>query len=359
MTIKVSKPAINIREELADLKQDTGLKGQELMRANTAEEVRTAISAGRKNMIINGGFDVAQRGTTGTCSTDNYGQYLSVDRWSLYYNGSTVAQTEVNIPDGTNSLVKAAKVTVSSTTDERPWFSQRIEHGSKLLNNKTVSLSFWGRGNTTLDAKFRFRFQDNATAAANVVNGWSVTDDGYEFTLTSEWIKYEWTGVLVDTSVNNTRVLDLVADAPSATWSSGDWMEITQVQLEVGSVATEFEHRSYGEELLLCQRYYQYGSTSSTYCGFSNGSSQVYFTVPLTTPLRASPTLTRSGSGTRTWTACKHNGNNNSTADPSVVTYVAGAFDIACRQTGHSGLSDMYATNLYASTYYIIFDAEL
>ncbi len=257
MTVRITKPELNIREKLAELDKPSGIAGEAMLRAETPQEQFNLINAGRRNMIINGGMDVAQRGTTGTCSSDAYGQYKSVDRWSLYYNGSTVAQTEVNIPDGTNSLVKAAKVTVSSTTDERPWFSQRIEHGSKLLNNKTVSLSFWGRGNTTLDTKFRFRFQDNATAGGNLVNGWGVTDDGYEFTLTSEWIKYEWTGVLVDTSVNNTRVLDLVADAPSATWSSGDWMEITQVQLEVGSIATPFEHRSYGEELALCQRYYQ------------------------------------------------------------------------------------------------------
>jgi hypothetical protein len=297
MAITASKPAINIREKLAELDQPQGIKGTEVLRADTADEARNAIGArGRKNLIINGGFDVAQRGTTGTCSTDNYGQYLSVDRWSLYYNGSTVAQTEVNIPDGTNSLVKAAKVTVNNTTDERPWFSQRIEHGSKLLNNKTVSLSFWGRGNTTLDAKFRFRFQDDATAATNVVNGWSVTDDGYEFTLTSEWIKYEWTGVLVDTSVNNTRVLDLVVDAPTSTWSSGDWMEITQVQLELGDQATEFEHRSYGEELALCQRYYHRIHSGAVLGGLPSGTPYVaggglycYYRFP--TEMRAAPSL--------------------------------------------------------------------
>ena len=80
MTIKVSKPAINIREELADLKQDTGLKGQELMRADTAQEARTAIGAGRKNLIINGGFDVWQRGTSAS-GTSNF---FTTDRWSSH-----------------------------------------------------------------------------------------------------------------------------------------------------------------------------------------------------------------------------------------------------------------------------------
>jgi len=295
--IKVSKPAINIREELADLKQDTGLKGQELMRADTAQEARTAIGAGRKNMIINGGMDVAQRGTTGTCSSDAYGQYKSVDRWSLYYNGSTVAQTEVNIPDGTNSLVKAAKVTVSTTTHPRPWFGQRIEHGSKLLNNKTVSLSFWGRSNTTLDAVFEFRFQDAVTNATNVVNGWNGVQ-GYEFTLTSEWIKYEWTGVLVDTSVNNTRVIDLLIDAEPNNWSNNDWLEVTQVQLELGSVATEFEHRSYGEELALCQRYY-YRISGGDYSWITevqrHNSTGFRSVISLPVPLRDAPEISHSG----------------------------------------------------------------
>ena len=80
MTIKVSKPAINIREELADLKQDTGLKGQELMRADTAQEARTAIGAGRRNIIINGDMRVAQRSTSVAGLGDGDEGYVTLDR---------------------------------------------------------------------------------------------------------------------------------------------------------------------------------------------------------------------------------------------------------------------------------------
>ena len=85
-----------------------------------------------------------------------------------------------------------------------------------------------------------------------------------------------------------------------ATW------ELTGVQLEVGSQATAFEHRSFGEELQLCQRYYQYvpsglfnirGSTSITY---SNAPLQTTFLLPM--PMRASPTASNKADGGSTIT---------------------------------------------------------
>ena len=83
-----------------------------------------------------------------------------------------------------------------------------------------------------------------------------------------------------------------------------NWMDstsndfyITGVQLEVGKVATPFEHRSYGEELALCQRYYyQVGKESGSYMsnvGFARGGylNLVYATVGFPTEMRTTPTL--------------------------------------------------------------------
>jgi len=60
----------------------------------------------------------------------------------------------------------------------------------------------------------------------------------------------------------------------TTTFASGNYLEIAQVQLELGSVATDFEHRSYGEELALCQRYYWQGKLSDSFgrrYGTANG----------------------------------------------------------------------------------------
>ncbi len=114
--IKVSKPAINIREELADLKQDTGLKGQELMRADTAQEARTAIGAGRKNLIINGGMNVAQRATSAT--TLVHSTYQTVDRWTQNFTASTAVFTgeqSTDAPADFDSSYKIACTTAEAS----------------------------------------------------------------------------------------------------------------------------------------------------------------------------------------------------------------------------------------------------
>jgi hypothetical protein len=63
MTVKVSKPAINVREELAELRKPTGIAGEAMLRAETPQEQFNLIGAGRRNLIINGGMQMAQRGT--------------------------------------------------------------------------------------------------------------------------------------------------------------------------------------------------------------------------------------------------------------------------------------------------------
>ena len=81
MTVKVTKPSINVREELADLKKPSGTAGEAMLRAETPQEQFNLIGAGRKNLVINGAMEVAQRSTSVTGSTTN-GAILSVDRFN-------------------------------------------------------------------------------------------------------------------------------------------------------------------------------------------------------------------------------------------------------------------------------------
>ena len=110
----------------------------------------------------------------------------------------------------------------------------------------------------------------------------------------------------------------------TTTWATttNATFDITGIQLEVGSQATAFEHRGFGEELSLCQRYFQKfsGGTSDQYMFASkgNGSNSCDVGIPLNVPLRASPSLTCSASrffSTSTGTY------SSSTSNPSVAGY--------------------------------------
>jgi hypothetical protein len=282
MTIKVSKPAINIREELADLKQDTGLKGQELMRADTVAEVRTAISAGRKNLIINGGFDVWQRGTTATTSGTGYGRYDSVDRWGSYYNGTVISKQSATIE---GSIVNTYKLVYSATNI---FTYTKIENGSHLVSGKPVTLSFYAKSASSSRLRVRGRFYDSGAETNSSVHDIEVATTNL---LTTEWVKYSYTYTPVDASVNMTRDYMIILDNGSS-GTAGDDLEFAQVQLELGSVATEFEHRSYGEELALCQRYYQAIANGELW-GSTNTTSRMRINARLSPDMRNTPTITR------------------------------------------------------------------
>ena len=92
MTVRITKPEFNLREKLSELDKPYGLKGNELLRSETSQEARGLIGAGRKNLIINGAMQVAQRGE----STTTIG-YL-IDRFlsgAANINNPTYAQVDV------------------------------------------------------------------------------------------------------------------------------------------------------------------------------------------------------------------------------------------------------------------------
>tara|TARA_B100000131_G_scaffold150437_1_gene145977 strand:+ start:1062 stop:1322 length:261 start_codon:yes stop_codon:yes gene_type:complete len=78
MTVRIEKPAFNVRDKLSELDKPAGLKGTELMRSETIQDARNVIGAGRKNLIINGAMQVAQRKSSGEYT--GQAAYATVDR---------------------------------------------------------------------------------------------------------------------------------------------------------------------------------------------------------------------------------------------------------------------------------------
>ena len=265
MTIQVTKEPINLREKLNELETNKGLKGNEILQAETAQEVRSLIGAGRKNLIINGDFQVSQRGdyTTATAAAG-----YQLDRWSSGLfggsSGNIQHKTDQALPNGvvTNSL----RLTITSAISTYYALWQWIE-GYKQFRGQTTTLSFWYKSNT-----------DQALNYYNYVTQQHVNVPNTN----GVWTKFSHTYAWGATGNTKTR---LEFYPHGLTMQNNDYIEIAQVQLELGSVATDFEHRSYGEELALCQRYF---TRSKNFIGMCNNAGNgvegyIWFDVEMRT----------------------------------------------------------------------------
>jgi len=283
MAINVTKPSVNLREKLNELETNKGLKGNEILQAETAQEVRSLIGAGRKNLIINGDMQVSQRGNYTTATTLATGSYF-LDRFKLAAAVVTaqVSNPEVTLPNG--DVTKSAKVSATSAGTGFIGIRHTLE-GYKSLTDKTVTVSCWMRSNSAY-AGIR---QDSLTDRSIKHSG----NGEWEY-ITTTW-KY---GTLTadNNSSTGTTVAFIIYNNTQVALAVGDYIEIAQVQLELGSVATDFEHRSYGEELALCQRYYQdlcHGSADGSLATATYYiTNAVYGVANLVVEMRTVPTVT-------------------------------------------------------------------
>jgi len=254
------------------------------------DTVEADLKSGRKNLIINGAMQVWQRGTSFTKSgSSGYGAYTA-DRWSMYYSDTEVQKQEDTI---NGEIVDTLKITASASNGRR-YFYQQIEDGSVLISGKTCTVSFWFKSSNTRSFHLQIRF-----------NSGGFGGDGSHHTVTTftpssanTWEKFEITFSVTDTYYAKGRVAGLWIYCNEADdYGSDSTAQITQVQLELGSQATDFEHRSYGEELALCQRYFTQWTgdqnlTIATGVVISGTSSFVNLQLP--TAMRSAPTLTQS-----------------------------------------------------------------
>ena len=272
MTVNVSKPAINVREKLAELDKPTGIAGEAMLRAETPQEQQALIGVGRRNLLINGGFDVWQRGTSGFTSNGIY----TADRWKFNSTGSTIAVAKETANPELGNVLSASSDTTSTAV------FQFIENGGQYLYNKHHTVSFWVKADNPCTASFRMR---NQTTAVNYAD--------FAYKVSAEWTKITHTfSPYTGFSPTDVARLYLVNNTSVATK-----IYFAQVQLELGKVATPFEHRSYGEELALCQRYYyrlsgDTGDDRSIGVGFASANNDADIYVQYPVELRDTPSTT-------------------------------------------------------------------
>ena len=293
---------------------------------------------GRRNIIINGAMMVAQRGTSST--TSGYG---SVDRFQVTYGGTDEAPThaQVDVASGTSPYAEGFKKSLKVTNGNQTSgvVSGSHVHISHRIESQNTANSGWNYTSTSSFITLSFWVK---SSVAQEFHGFLLSADGtrklYSFSLGSlsanTWTKViktiPGTSDLQFDNNNEQGILFRVAMFRGTTYTgtitqnqwgtfntnvrypnyTSTWyttndatFEMTGVQLEVGSQATAFEHRSFGEELALCQRYYEHSYNYGTYPGANTDNGTVMFLSNRNTgtphtmlryvvPKRSAPTVT-------------------------------------------------------------------
>ena len=234
----------------------------------TADKLDVGQIGGRRNLIINGGFNVWQRGTSFSAIGNNV---FAPDRWY-----STKVATGCTISRDTGTYSKYAMLITGDASNTAQSMSQRIESSLSFnmsLNDHTFSAKVYTSVNRTVSVQMR-----SATAE----------DDFSGNTLqqnTSVDLVTGWNTINVLVPAVSAYNLGVQATLACGAVGAGETVKVEQVQLEVGTVATPFEHRSYGEELALCQRYFEVlanGADGSNACiGSGNYYTATSFHLPV------------------------------------------------------------------------------
>ncbi len=357
MTVRVTKPEFNLREKISELDKPSGLKGNQLMGSETTQEARGLISAGRKNLIINGNMQIAQRGTSFDVNTSadyTLDRFQVIDSGGITYD-ATVTQ-DSSAPDGFRKSLKISPDTVetSMSDSENAMIVTKLE-GQDLQDfafgthsAKKLTISFYaksGSQNTGHQYTLQIRKYDDSNNRNMVNRAFTVTTSWQRYTMTfdgdtAENIRNDnglgmqivWhlaTGpndihgasTAFGRTVNNSLYSGVTGQSNFLDNTSNEFY-LTGCQLEVGENATEFEHRSYAEELALCQRYYWKLDNGGNQAGaqwlykIGHGGNDGYrrATVNHPVPMRGSPSVVNiSLTHTGTATGVQFNGTHTST----------------------------------------------
>ena len=326
--------------------------------------VPTTGQLSHRNLVMNGQFDIWQRGTdSGSQSASGY---FSADRWKSNHSGGTYQITrqaftvgQTDVPSNPKYYMRFAVTTGNNNVS----LGQRIEGVDKVQGQ--VTLSFWAKGTNPNGGSFDIINRQDFGAGGSVS---SVVDTGVgSFSVTASWVKKTFTftppsisGKTLGTTHSGFYECQIFRQPAGDSGTAAYTIDIANVQLEFGPVATPFEQRSYNDELVQCERYYQttyHGSTQDQPrmdLGLAASDTQVQSVHHYRTIMRDTPTPTQAG-------AFRVDGNTTKDVTSITFTYVS---NVSCQVNYFTG------AGLGANNPYIIrghsdadarlnFDAEL
>tara|TARA_S200002703_G_scaffold153651_1_gene155436 strand:+ start:380 stop:1438 length:1059 start_codon:yes stop_codon:yes gene_type:complete len=281
---------------------------------------QTALS--NRNLIINSAMQVAQRGTSAVAAANDY---ATVDRFEFFEgtDGAYTSEQSSTTPDGFANSLKLAVTTADGTlaTGQYAYFLQAIEAQNLqhlkygTVSAESVTLSFWVRSSKT--GTYCIAVDKNDSTRYHFIKEYSISvADTWEhktITISPDSNIKASGGAIANDNGLGFRVFWWLAagddfdGGTDNTWTSTtsdfttsnqvNWMDstsntfyITGVQLEVGETATPFEHRTYGDELRRCQRYYYQTTDYIRYMSQGPVGSQAWEWIDLPVTMRAQPT---------------------------------------------------------------------
>jgi hypothetical protein len=242
-----------------------------------------AVSQSNRNVIINGGFDVWQRGTSSTVTGNTY----LADRFMRAIPTGGTQSQETDVPSGEG--FRYSWKHVASATNSYMQMGQQIEFANcKHLQNKAVTISFWAKAINSNAGSTGLTVRTRTVAGVDGAAIFAGTNSDTSVTLTTSWVRY-----------TVARTLPATFGALSLEFAlgshvSGDGFFLTGVQLEEGAVATPFEFENISTTLAKCQRYYFRRETSGiAYQTLANGwndGTNALFVLEFPVAMRTSPT---------------------------------------------------------------------
>ena len=296
--------------------------------AKMGEVLTNSQIGGRRNIVYNGAIQVAQRGTSLSGIGAGAG-YFTIDRFKISPGGTagrlTMSQVAITDLPGFANALKLDCTTADTSIAAGEYFllhqdfeGQDVQQMKKGTSDaEQVTVSFYVKGNASATYVVELFDNDNDRS---VSQSFSVTTSWNRVILT---FPADTTGTIDDDNASSLRMFFWLHSG--STYSSGtlqtSWgantaanraagissffdstdreFFLTGLQMEVGSQATPFEHRSFGEELSLCQRYFwQYGTGDPQYTPIGAGNSEESFsniTMFYPTKMRAAPSIAYSG----------------------------------------------------------------
>lgn len=226
------------------------------------------------NLLINGDFQVWQRGENFNYNGTNNFNIYTADRWRLI-------QSEVGATARVHKTSEIEENTLTIDGFSKPTgielaLSQKLDYPLQKEDGKSYTLSLLY--SSTLNAELRIREYDTNNILGRIAMPSSVSISRVSFTFDSSRL-----------SKKNNRVEIYISFGSEETYNN-DQINLSNIKLELGSVATPFVQRLYGEELALCKRYYQYNPSDSYFLFHRSQGGGLRCDIP-SESIRATPSL--------------------------------------------------------------------